>query len=99
MKPAEPTPRTSIWITPREAAEYLDVGVDIIYDGCGAGGLKARASGHARFVCVGNGWTPGRRPTRASRSEVRPCRSGGVADSKPVQEAQRQVPQPRAAQM
>ena len=46
MKPADPVPKTAVCITPREAAEYLNVGVDIIYDGCAAGGLKhaARAS-------------------------------------------------------
>lgn len=30
MNPTELTPRGSEWITPREAAEYLGVGVDII---------------------------------------------------------------------
>ena len=30
----------STWITPRQAAEYLGVGVDTIYDACMAGGLK-----------------------------------------------------------
>lgn len=30
----------SIWMTPRQAAEYLGVGVDTIYDACAAGGLK-----------------------------------------------------------
>lgn len=28
------------WITPREAAAYLGVGVETIYDACAAGGLK-----------------------------------------------------------
>lgn len=30
----------STWVTPREAAAYLGVGVDTIYDACAAGGLK-----------------------------------------------------------
>ncbi len=30
----------STWMTPRQAAEYLGVGVDAIYDACAAGGLK-----------------------------------------------------------
>jgi excisionase family DNA binding protein len=46
MKPLEPVPKTSIWITPREAAAYLAVGVDIIYAGCAAGGLKHVRLGH-----------------------------------------------------
>ncbi|MEO7135451.1 MAG: excisionase family DNA-binding protein [Vicinamibacterales bacterium] len=49
MKPTEPresTPRTPIWITPREAAAYLSVGVDIIYDACAAGGLRHVRLGH-----------------------------------------------------
>ena len=46
MKPAEPTPRNPIWITPRDAAAYLNVGVDIIYDGCAAKGLKHVRLGH-----------------------------------------------------
>jgi excisionase family DNA binding protein len=32
--------RESIWMTPRQAASYLGVGVDTIYDACAAGGLK-----------------------------------------------------------
>jgi excisionase family DNA binding protein len=46
MKPADPTSKPAVWITPREAAEYLNVGVDIIYDGCAAGGLKHTRLGH-----------------------------------------------------
>ena len=37
MKTADPTPQRSEWITPREAATHLNVGVDIIDDGCAAG--------------------------------------------------------------
>ena len=33
MKTSEPMPKNTVWITPREAAEYLNVGVDIIYNG------------------------------------------------------------------
>jgi excisionase family DNA binding protein len=32
--------RESSWMTPRQAAEYLGVGIDTIYDACAAGGLK-----------------------------------------------------------
>ena len=46
MKAADPAPKTAVWITPREAAEYLNVRVDIIYDGCAAGGLKHTRFGH-----------------------------------------------------
>ena len=28
------------WLTPRQAAQYLGVGVDTIYDACAAGGLR-----------------------------------------------------------
>jgi excisionase family DNA binding protein len=46
MQAPEPAAHASIWITPREAAEYLNVGVDIIYDACAAGGLKHTRLGH-----------------------------------------------------
>jgi excisionase family DNA binding protein len=32
--------RESAWMTPREAATYLGVGVDTIYDACAGDGLK-----------------------------------------------------------
>lgn len=32
--------RESSWMTPRQAADYLGVGIDTIYDACAAGGLK-----------------------------------------------------------
>jgi excisionase family DNA binding protein len=38
--------RESTWMTPREAAVYLGVGVDTIYDACAAGGLKYARLGH-----------------------------------------------------
>jgi excisionase family DNA binding protein len=34
------------WLTPRQAADYLGVGVDTIYDACAAGGLKHVKLGH-----------------------------------------------------
>ncbi len=46
IRPTDSTQRRSEWITPRQAAEYLNVGVDIIYDGCAAGGLKHVRLGH-----------------------------------------------------
>jgi excisionase family DNA binding protein len=38
--------RESTWMTPRQAAEYLGVGIDTIYDACAAGGLKHVKLGH-----------------------------------------------------
>jgi excisionase family DNA binding protein len=34
------TSRELTWMTPRQAAVYLGVGVDAIYEACAAGGLK-----------------------------------------------------------
>ena len=34
------TIRELTWMTPRQAALYLGVGVDAIYEACAAGGLK-----------------------------------------------------------
>jgi excisionase family DNA binding protein len=34
------TTRELTWMTPRQAAVYLGVGVDAIYEACAAGGLK-----------------------------------------------------------
>ncbi len=38
--------REFTWMTPREAADYLGVGIDTIYDACAAGGLKHAKLGH-----------------------------------------------------
>jgi excisionase family DNA binding protein len=46
MKSPDPSEKTCVWITPHEAAAYLGVGVDIIYDGSAAGGLKHTRLGH-----------------------------------------------------
>lgn len=45
----------SNWMTPRQAAEYLGVGVDTIYDACAAGGLKHVKLGH-RTLRVRREW-------------------------------------------
>lgn len=37
---------TAVWMTIKEAAAYLGVGVDTIYDACAAGGLKHVKLGH-----------------------------------------------------
>ena len=37
---AETSVRESSWVTPREAAAYLGVGVDTIYEACAAADLK-----------------------------------------------------------
>ena len=44
---AKRTPKTTgsnsdEWLTPREVAEYLRTGVDLIYDACATGGLTER---------------------------------------------------------
>lgn len=46
MSAPETSAKPSVWLTPREAAEYLGVGVDLIYDGCATGGLKHTRFGH-----------------------------------------------------
>jgi len=38
--------KESTWLTPRQAADYLGVGIDTIYDACAAGGLKHVKLGH-----------------------------------------------------
>ena len=53
---AEQNPsRESIWMTPRQAAAYLGVGVDTIYDACAAGGLKHSKLGY-RTIRVRREW-------------------------------------------
>lgn len=50
------TPRsTHEWLTPREVAEYLRTGVDLIYDACASGGLKHVKLGH-RTIRVRRAW-------------------------------------------
>lgn len=46
--------RESTWMTIREAAAYLGVGVDTIYDACAAGGLKHVKLGHPPRVRLAN---------------------------------------------
>ena len=43
------------WLTPREVAEYLRTGVDLIYDACATGGLKHVKLGH-RTIRVRRAW-------------------------------------------
>jgi excisionase family DNA binding protein len=47
---AKPTELSSAdgraWLTVRDAAQYLRVGVDLIYDACSIGGLKHVKLGH-----------------------------------------------------
>jgi excisionase family DNA binding protein len=38
--------REPAWMTPRQAADYLGVGIDTIYDACAAGGMKHVKLGH-----------------------------------------------------
>jgi excisionase family DNA binding protein len=47
--------RESIWMTPRQAAAYLGVGVDTIYDACAAGGLRHVKLGY-RTIRVRREW-------------------------------------------
>jgi excisionase family DNA binding protein len=43
------------WMTLRQAADYLGVGIDTIYDACAAGGLKHVKLGH-RTIRVRREW-------------------------------------------
>ena len=43
------------WLTPREAADYLNVGIDLIYDACAAGGLRHAKLGH-RTIRLKRAW-------------------------------------------
>jgi excisionase family DNA binding protein len=47
--------RESAWMTPRQAATYLGVGVNTIYDACTAGGLKHVKLGH-RTIRLRRAW-------------------------------------------
>jgi excisionase family DNA binding protein len=47
--------RESAWMTPRQAATYLGVGVNTIYDACNAGGLKYVKLGH-RTIRLRRAW-------------------------------------------
>lgn len=61
------TARESIWLTPRQAASYLGVGVDTIYDLCAAGGLKHVKVGY-RTIRVRRDWID-----RWAESRAREC--------------------------
>jgi excisionase family DNA binding protein len=43
------------WLTPHEAAAYLHVGVDIIYDACAVRGLRHTKLGH-RTIRIKREW-------------------------------------------
>lgn len=43
------------WLTPREVAEHLHTGVDLIYDACATGGLKHVKLGY-RTIRVRRAW-------------------------------------------
>jgi excisionase family DNA binding protein len=45
----------STWMTPRQAATHLGVGIDTIYDACAAGGLKHVELGH-RTIRLRRDW-------------------------------------------
>ena len=66
--------------TKEVGAEGDFTGTPVIADGCMYLG-STRGWVIAQFVCVENGSTPGRRLTRASRSEVRGCLSEAAAES------------------
>lgn len=62
LKDRRPDQRTHVeqverndWMTPREAALYLHVGVDAIYEACSAGGLKHVRLGY-RTIRVRRRW-------------------------------------------
>ena len=52
------------WLTPRQAAQYLKVGVDTIYDACAAGGLKHVKLGY-RTIRLRREWIDGWADERA----------------------------------
>ena len=55
------------WLTPREVAEYLRTGVDLIYDACATGGLKHVKLGH-RTIRVRRAWVDAWTEGKAPRS-------------------------------
>ena len=56
------------WLTPREVAEYLQTGVDLIYDACAAGGLKHAKLGH-RTIRLRRAWVDDWVESRAKQFE------------------------------
>jgi len=58
--------REQTWLTPRQAADYLGVGVDTIYDACAAGGLKHVKLGH-RTIRLRREWIDRWTEERASK--------------------------------
>ena len=55
------------WLTPREVAEYLRTGVDLIYDACATGGLKHVKLGH-RTIRVRRVWVDAWTEAKATES-------------------------------
>jgi len=48
LRSVTPAPRRdSPWMTVKQAAEYLDVGVDLIYEACAKKGLRHAKLGHS----------------------------------------------------
>jgi excisionase family DNA binding protein len=52
------------WLTPRQTAAHLRVGVDTIYAACAAGGLKHVKLGTAPSAAAENGLTDGQMNAR-----------------------------------
>ena len=42
-----PRPADAPWLSPKEAAAYLGVGIDTIYDACASRGLRSVKIGHS----------------------------------------------------
>jgi excisionase family DNA binding protein len=55
------------WMTIRETAEYLGVGVDFIYDACASGGLRHAKLGH-RTIRLRREWIDDWVEARASET-------------------------------
>ena len=55
MTPRNSRTHDSDWITPKEAADYLAVGIDTIYDACASGGLKHARLGY-RTIRLKHAW-------------------------------------------
>jgi excisionase family DNA binding protein len=56
------------WLTPRKVAEYLQTGVDLIYDACAEGGLKHAKLGH-RTIRLRRAWVDNWVESRAKKFE------------------------------
>ena len=90
----KPNPTTSPWINVHEAAEYLDVCVDTIYDACAAGGLKHVRLGRRTIRLKREGSRHGRKPRPASRSERALCLAARAVERQGCTKSTTRIVQP-----